>query len=40
MKIGNYAKNFGKTSNGDVSDYMFAVKGIMAVSPKLGTNNI
>jgi len=39
MKVGNRAKNTNHKANGEVSDYMFSEKGILAVSPDIGSSD-
>lgn len=39
MKLGNRAKTTNHKTNGEVSDYMFGEKGILAVSPEIGSSD-
>ena len=40
MKLGNRAATSKFKTNGEVSDYMFHERGILAVSPEIGSSNI
>jgi len=40
MKFGNKPQTSGRYANGEVSDYLLSQKGIVSLSPELGSSNI